>query len=303
VIATNKSLASNQRSIKTPSGIAVTTTGATTVTLGQDLAIAVDVSGEGVVTHLRAIGLPAGVVLTKSATGATITGKPRATGVYYLNVKMTDSFRQITNVPITVMVNETDAAALISGAIYKPVSAKTTLVSWKYISSGKQSIVKLGGAVVCTTTATSCEIKQLLGPKSMLQIIATSTSGVAANPVLPTYVAPKKLVEVGTANFTTNSTKLTTDQKNALKKVAGDMEAKGFTQLTVYGYSDQTGTKATNDKLSLARATSIYDYLKALLTDKALVVTLIGKGFKDPVASNATAAGRAANRRAVVSVG
>jgi outer membrane protein OmpA-like peptidoglycan-associated protein len=273
------------------------------VTLGQDLAIAVDVSGEGVVTSLRGTGLPAGVVLTKSATGATITGKPRATGVYFVTVKMTDSFRQITETPITLLVNATDAAALISGAIYKPASATTTLVSWKNISSVKQSVVKLGAAVVCTTTSTSCVIKQLLGPKSTLQIIATSTSGVAANPVLPTYVAPKKLVEVGTANFATNSTKLTTAQKNALKKVAADMEAKGFTQLTVYGYSDQTGTKATNDMLSLARATAIYDYLKALLADKALVVTLIGKGFKDPVASNATAAGRAANRRAVVSVG
>ena len=81
------------------------------------------------------------------------------------------------------------------------------------------------------------------------------------------------------------------------------MEAKGFTQLTVYGYSDQTGSKATNDKISLARATSIYSYLKVLLAEKQLTVTLIGKGFKDPVASNATAKGRAANRRAVVSIG
>ena len=303
IIATNKSLASNLRSIKTPSGIAVTTTGATTVTLGQDLAIAVDVTGEGVVTSLRATGLPAGVVLTKSATGATITGKPRVTGVYFVTVKMTDSFRQITEVPITLMVNTTDAAALISGAIYKPASATTTLISWKNISSVKQSVVKLGAAVVCSTTSTSCVIKQLLGPKSTLQIIATSTTGVAANPVLPNYVAPNKLVEVGTANFATNSTKLTTAQKNALKKVAADMEAKGFTQLTVYGYSDQTGTKATNDKISLARATAVYSYLKVLLAEKQLTVTLIGKGFKDPVASNATAKGRAANRRAVVSIG
>jgi len=43
--------------------------------------------------------------------------------------------------------------------------------------------------------------------------------------------------------------------------------------------------------------------LKTLLANKQLVVTLIGKGFKDPVASNTTAAGRAANRRAVVSIG
>jgi len=156
---------------------------------------------------------------------------------------------------------------------------------------------------MCTTTTTSCVVKQLLGPKSTLQILATNPQGAVANPVLPIYVAPKKLVEVGTANFATNSTKLTTAQKNALKKVAAAMEAKGFTQLTVYGYSDKTGTKATNDKISLARATAIYSYLKVLLAEKQLTVTLIGKGFKDPVASNATAKGRAANRRAVVSIG
>jgi outer membrane protein OmpA-like peptidoglycan-associated protein len=303
VMAANKILTSNKRSIKTPSGIAVTVSGATTVTLGQDLAIAVDVTGEGVVTSLRATGLTAGIRLARTATGAAITGKPRATGVYFANVKMTDSFRQITEVPITIIVNASDAKALISGAMYKPTSASTTLVSWKNISSVKQSEVKLDSAVVCKTTATSCVIEKLLGPKSTLQIISTSTSGLVTDPVLPTYIAPKKLIEVGTANFATNSTRLTTAHKIELKKVAAAMEAKGFTQLTVYGYTDQTGSRTINDKISLARATSIYTYLQAILAEKLLTVTLIGKGFKDPVASNSTATGRAANRRAVVSVG
>jgi uncharacterized repeat protein (TIGR02543 family) len=303
VLATNKSLNSNLRSIKTPSGIAVNTTGATTVILGQDLSVALDITGEGSVTSLRATGLPAGVALTKTSTGATISGKPRTTGVYFVSIKMTDSFRQITEVPITISVNTIEAVDLIAGAIYRPANAKSTLVSWKSIAPTKETVVKLGAATVCTTTATTCVVNQLLGPNSTLQIIATGISGAIANPVLPNYVAPKKLVEVGTANFATNSTKLTTAQKNALKKVAAAMEAKGFTQLTVYGYSDKTGTKATNDKISLARATAIYSYLKVLLAEKQLTVTLIGKGFKDPVASNATAAGRAANRRAVVSIG
>jgi len=303
VLATNKILNSNLRSIKTPSGSAVNTTGATTVLLGQDLSVALDITGEGSVTSLRATGLPAGVALTKTSTGATISGKPRTTGVYFVSIKMTDSFRQITEVPITISVNTIEAVDLIAGAIYRPANAKSTLVSWKSIAPTKEIVVKLGAATVCTTTATTCVVNQLLGPNSTLQIIATGISGAVANPVLPNYLAPKKLVEVGTANFATNSTKLTTAQKNALKKVAAAMEAKGFTQLTVYGYSDQTGTKATNDKISLARATAMYSYLKVLLAEKQLTVTLIGKGFKDPVASNATAAGRAANRRAVVSIG
>ena len=304
VIATNKSLASNVRSIKTPAGIAAAVSGATTITLGQDLGLTVEVSGEGSVTSLRAVGLPAGVSIARTATGGSITGKPRAAGVYFVTVKLTDSFRQMTDLPVTIVVNQVGSvSAIVNGAIYKPTSAKTTLVSWKNIAAVKSIQVKLGASVVCTTTTTSCVVKQLLGPKSTLQIIATNSQGAVANPVLPIYVAPKKLVEVGTANFATNSTVLSTAQKNAFKKVAADMEAKGFTQLTVYGYSDQTGTKATNDKISLARATAIYSYLKVLLAEKNLTVTLIGKGFKDPVASNATAAGRAANRRAVVSIG
>jgi uncharacterized repeat protein (TIGR02543 family) len=304
VIATNKSLTSNVRSVKTPAGIAASVSGATTITVGQELGVTVEVSGEGSVTSLRAVGLPAGVSIARTATGGTITGKPRATGVYFVTVKLTDSFRQITDLPVTIVVNQVaSVGAIVDGAIYKPTSAKTTLVSWKNISAVKGIQVKLGASVVCTTTTTSCVVKQLLGPKSTLQIVATNPQGGVANPVLPIYVAPKKLVEVGTANFATNSTVLSTAQKNAFKRVAADMEAKGFTQLTVYGYSDQTGSKATNDKISLARATAIYDYLKVLLAEKQLTVTLIGKGFKDPVASNATAKGRAANRRAVVSIG
>jgi outer membrane protein OmpA-like peptidoglycan-associated protein len=304
VIATNKSLTSNVRSVKTPAGIAASVSGATTITVGQELGVTVEASGEGSVTSLRAVGLPAGASITRTATGGTITGKPRATGIYFVTVKLTDSFRQITDLPVTIIVNQVaSVGAIVEGAIYKPTSATTTLVSWKNIAAVKGIQVKLGATVMCTTTTTSCVVKQLLGPKSTLQILATNPQGETANPVLPNYVAPNKLVEVGTANFATNSTKLTTAQKNALKKVAADMEAKGFTQLTVYGYSDQTGTKATNDKISLARATAIYSYLKVLLAEKQLTVTLIGKGFKDPVASNATAKGRAANRRAVVSIG
>ena len=304
VIATNKSLASNVRSIKTPAGIAASVSGATTITLGQELGLTIEATGEGSVISLRAVGLPTGVSVTRTANGGTITGKPRATGVYFVTVKLTDSFRQITDLPVTIIVNQTaSVAAIVNGAIYKPTSAKTTLVSWKNISAVKQIQVKLGSTVVCTTSSTSCVVKQLLGPKSTLQILATNPQGAVANPVLPIYVAPKKLVEVGTTNFATNVTSLTAAQKKALNKVAADMEVKGFTQLTVYGYTDQTGSKTTNDKISLARATAIYTYLKALLAEKQLTVTLIGKGFKDPVATNATAKGRAANRRAVVSIG
>ena len=294
---------SNVRTIKTPSGIAVKISGLTTLTLGEELLVNLDVSGTGTLASARATGLPVGVSIKRSATRIEVFGKPRRIGVYFTTITITDSFRQVTVLPLTVIVNETDATAFVSGAIYKPISSTSTEFSWRVNTTVALTEVKLGSTIICSTSSTLCLVPQLFGPKSELQIFATSASGLVSNPVLPTYVAPRNLVEVGTANFALNSPTLTTLQKNSLKKVAAEMESKGFTQLTVYGYSDKTGSKAINDKLSLARANAVYRYLKILLADRILTVRLIGKGFSDPVASNLTLKGREANRRAVVFVG
>jgi uncharacterized repeat protein (TIGR02543 family) len=303
LVSENVRGSSDVRSIKTPSGIAVKISGSTTLTLGEQLQVNLDVSGKGTLVSARATGLPAGVAIKRSATRAEVFGKPRKTGVYFATITITDSFRQVTKFPLTVIVNETNTTAFVSGAIYKPVSSTSTEFSWRLNTPVEVTEVKLGSTIICSTSSTICLVPQLFGPKSELQIFATSSSGIVSNPVLPTYVAPEKLVEVGTVNFALNSIMLTTVQKNSLKKVAADMESKGFTQLSVYGYSDKTGSKALNDKLSLARANAVYRYLKILLADKILSVRLIGKGFSDPVASNLTPQGREANRRAVVFVG
>jgi hypothetical protein len=294
---------SDIRTIKTPSGIAVKISGSTTLTLGEQLLVNLDVSGIGTLVSARATGLPRGVGIKKSTTRAEVFGKPRKIGVYFATITITDSFRQVTALPLTVIVNETNATAFVSGAIYKPVSSTSTEFSWRINTPVAVTEVKLGSTIICSTSSTSCRVPRLFGPKSELQIFTTSSSGIVSNPVLPTYVAPEKLVEVGTANFALNSTTLTTVQKSSLKRIAAEMKSKGFTQLSVYGYSDKTGSKALNDKLSLARANAVYRYLKILLADKILSVRLIGKGFSDPVASNLTPQGREANRRAVVFVG
>jgi uncharacterized repeat protein (TIGR02543 family) len=294
---------SNVRPIKTPSGIAVKISGLTTLTFGKELLVNIDVSGAGTVKNARATGLPTGVLIKRSTNRIEVYGKPRKVGVYFATIKITDSFRQMTELPLTIIVNETDATAMISGAFYKPISSISTEFSWRVNTQVTVTEVKLGSTIICSTSSTSCRVPELFGPKSKLQIFATSASGSVSNPVLPTYLAPIKLVKVGTANFALNSTTLTTMHKESLKKVATEMESKGFTQLTVYGYSDNTGSKAINDKISLARATAVYRYLKTLLADRILSVRLIGKGFSDPVASNLTPKGREANRRAVVSVG
>jgi outer membrane protein OmpA-like peptidoglycan-associated protein len=66
--------------------------------------------------------------------------------------------------------------------------------------------------------------------------------------------------------------------------------------VTVYGYTDNVGSRDTNMSLSQSRAASVRDYLvsKGLPSD---LVTAVGKGPDDPVADNTSIEGRAQNRR------
>lgn len=67
-------------------------------------------------------------------------------------------------------------------------------------------------------------------------------------------------------------------------------------RVTVVGHTDSTGGDAVNDRLSRERAQAVGDYLSSRGVDSAHM-RVVGRGAREPVASNDTASGRAANRR------
>jgi outer membrane protein OmpA-like peptidoglycan-associated protein len=89
--------------------------------------------------------------------------------------------------------------------------------------------------------------------------------------------------------------------KAELVEIAQFMVAHPTVKVTLTGYTDMSKTEAERQALGLARAKSAAAVLAANRVSPSRT-TVASRGGNDPVASNATAQGRALNRRVNVSM-
>ncbi len=97
-------------------------------------------------------------------------------------------------------------------------------------------------------------------------------------------------------SFDTGSAAIKPPLRAVLDPFAGSLRDDPGARLTIVGHTDNTGSEAVNNPLSIERAQSVRDYLVTRGVAAARVETA-GRGEREPVASNATEAGRAKNRR------
>lgn len=92
------------------------------------------------------------------------------------------------------------------------------------------------------------------------------------------------------------------EMRPVLTRFAETLKENPATTVKIVGHTDSSGNDSVNDPLSLSRALSARDFL----TDRGVPVARIGvagRGSREPIASNATEAGRAKNRRIEIFVG
>ena len=102
-------------------------------------------------------------------------------------------------------------------------------------------------------------------------------------------------------NFAYNSATVQPQFQRTLDQVAGVLGEYNRTYVDVYGHTDSTGSDAYNQGLSERRARSVADYLSSHGVQSARIGTR-GFGETQPISSNETEEGRAANRRVEIKI-
>jgi outer membrane protein OmpA-like peptidoglycan-associated protein len=194
-------------------------------------------------------------------------------------------------VPVTVLPVPVAAPAAV------PVSLQESVISWKRSPNALSYEVKVKDEVVCQTATTSCTAPVTVGPKTKVEVAAVG--GDKLTSVVPATYQPNKPLPAIIVNFKTGSSVLSAAQKAELNKIAKVMQAEGFVRVVVNGHTDSV-QGMDNQKLSLDRAKATAAYLAQLVPGIDFVAR--GYGQSKPVSSNDSDAGKAANRRAELSL-
>ena len=110
-----------------------------------------------------------------------------------------------------------------------------------------------------------------------------------------------QLIMPGSITFDTNKSNIKPNFYGTLNKVAQTLAEDNKSAILVTGYTDNTGNDSINIPLSQARAQSVKNYLASQGISSSRIDAQ-GLGSSNPIASNATAAGKEQNRRVEISI-
>lgn len=199
--------------------------------------------------------------------------------------------------PARALIMISLAAALVAGcatqrqtetAVGAGAGAATGAVIGGIAGGGRGAAVGAGvGAAAGAAVGYNWQtIKEKLG-------IATEGSGVQ---VSEQKDGSLKLNVPGSISFATASASIEPRLYPTLDKIAGTLNEYPASTITITGHTDSVGDANYNVDLSRRRAAAVADYLAQRNVQRNRMM-VEGRGEMEPVADNATDAGRAQNRR------
>ncbi|MDR2325453.1 MAG: OmpA family protein [Acidovorax sp.] len=201
------------------------------------------------------------------------------------------------------MLFATAALATAAGAQVKAANGGNVVENWQ--NGTGEHVWKNGTNELCWRDATWTPATAAAGCDGALQAAApaaaTATPAAPAPGVAPAPAVASKVTFAADAFFDFDKAVLKPEGKAKLDDVAGKVKDINLEVVIAVGHTDSVGSDAYNQKLSVRRAEAVKAYLVSKGIAKDRVYTE-GKGKKQPVADNKTAAGRAKNRRVEIEV-
>jgi len=133
-------------------------------------------------------------------------------------------------------------------------------------------------------------------PDENAELVATAESKAKAARAKAAKGCKPEIIKLDGVRFHNDSAKITPAAAAILDKAVNTLKRRSDIKVEVAAHTDSSASDAYNIDLSNRRAASVKDYLASHGIDKTRL-TSKGYGESSPIASNATKAGRAQNRR------
>jgi OOP family OmpA-OmpF porin len=207
-----------------------------------------------------------------------------------------------------------NVAMLIASAALATAAGAQTVDNWRSASGdawkNSTGLCWRDANWTPATAAVGCDGAIVAAPAAPAAAPAPARAPAAAAPAPAPRPAPApalapaaatKVTYAADAFFDFDKSVLKADGKAKLDDLVGKVKGVNLEVIIAVGHTDSVGPDAYNQKLSVKRSDAVKAYLVSKGIEKNRVYTE-GKGEKQPVADNKSAAGRSKNRRVEIEV-
>jgi uncharacterized repeat protein (TIGR02543 family) len=182
----------------------------------------------------------------------TLTPETGFSGRKTVTVTITENGTdRIIQIPLTVLPEP------VAKPVLTPTASNRSLIRWTESPNAEGYAVLLNGKRVCTTTATSCSVKQVLGPDAVIEIVSTGGDRTFSQRIEADFRQNVPVPITRIVSATNTKATLSRVDTKALDSVVALIRTQGFGTVVI----SQISTNQKTAPLAAARIAAIKKYI------------------------------------------